>query len=59
MKFFKKMTASASFGHFSFVGQDRWVQIEAKTVGHDKRFVWKCVGQAKWLSAKVNDPNFG
>ena len=53
------MTASASFGHFHFDGQDQWVQMEAKNVGHDKRSVWNGVGQAKWLSAKVNDPNFG
>ena len=41
MKFFENMTANVSFGHFYFVGQDQWGQMEAKTVGHEKRTVWK------------------
>ena len=59
MNFSKKVTASASFGQFCFVGQDQWVQMEAKLSAMIRGLSGNGVGQSKWLSAKVNAPNFG
>ena len=47
MNFSNKITVSASFGQFYFVGQDQWVQMEAKTVGHDQSLSGNGVGQGK------------